>query len=129
MPLFPLQEERIDRSSGKCRLTSAEKELLSAQFRCRDRAQVMDLVQADIRAKPAHDERQFQVRGAAQGSLIEIPIFRFCPLRILEPVLHREQPDSGDGGHRHGWKLHYRNIPYAEMGDQQCEHASEREIQ
>src|ERR1700683_3961871 len=57
-------------------------------------AEVVDMVDADVRCEPAQDCRKVVVRTAPQGRFFKAPIGLMRPERHLELVLHVEQPYS-----------------------------------
>ena len=58
----------------------------------------MDVVDADIAGEPAQHERQVVMRRAVQCGMLELPLFAFRPVRLLELVLDVEQPDAHGTG-------------------------------
>jgi len=64
------------------------------------RAEVVDVVKADVAGKPLEDFRQFIERAALERGSAVIPISAAFPVDVFELVLDVKQPNasgSGDG--------------------------------
>jgi hypothetical protein len=67
------------------------------------RAQVVNVVEADVAREPLQHAWQFVVRTALQRRIGEVPGFPARPVRALELMLDIEQPQAcGTGNHQHG---------------------------
>jgi hypothetical protein len=58
-------------------------------------AQMMDVMDADVRREPAQHGRQIIVRAAVQRAGVEVPVRAPLPVGVLELMLDIEQPDTG----------------------------------
>ncbi len=81
------------------------------------RAEVMDVVIADVAAEPAQDGRQLIVRATFQPGAQETPLVLPLPVRAHEVVLHVEEPDArarrkhDDGQRAEEYRLEPGNQP------------------
>src|SRR5436189_4930047 len=64
------------------------------------RAEMVDMVKADVAGKPLQDLRKFVERTALQRCGGEVPVVAAFPVNSLELMLHVEQPDSCPAGDR-----------------------------
>lgn len=58
------------------------------------RAEMMNVMEADVAAEELKDFRKFVVRTPLQCGFEEIPLFVMLPVRIIELVLHVKEPQS-----------------------------------
>ena len=66
------------------------------------RAEVVDVVEADVAGAELQHPRQLQVGAAAQRRLGVAPVLAALPVGVLELVLDVEQPDPGRAGEQRG---------------------------
>ena len=69
------------------------------------RAQVVDVVEADVAREPLQHLRQLVERTALERGRDVVPVARPFPVHAIELVLHVEEPDAGGAGHRHDHQL------------------------
>ena len=62
---------------------------------------MMDVMNANIGGKPAHDARQIEIRAAMKRRLVQAPDAITIPGGVLELVLDLEQPDSDRSRQQH----------------------------
>jgi len=62
---------------------------------------MMDVMNANIGGKPAHDARQIIMRATVKRSLVQAPDAITIPGGVLELVLDIEQPDSDRSREQH----------------------------
>src|SRR5438105_1694935 len=55
-------------------------------------AQMVDMVQADVRGEPTQNQRQVVMRAPLQSRLVQGPLTVMSPEGLLELMLHLEQP-------------------------------------
>jgi hypothetical protein len=91
-------------------------------------AQVMDVMNADIRGEPAQDRGQVVVRAAVQGVGVQVPVRVLFPGRLLELVLHVEQPHAERRGEQDDGKLDEQECPDADEPDQRRGEQRNREV-
>src|ERR1700730_85666 len=91
-------------------------------------AQVMDVVNADIRREPAQNTRQVIVRTAMDRSFVKTPGFIVGPGSILELVLDIEQPDTDRRGQNQDRELHKQERPKADQPDHRGDHNRDRSV-
>ena len=69
------------------------------------RAEVVNVVKADVSGEPLENFWEFVKRAALECCGGKIPIVFALPVNTFELVLHVEEPDAGDGCHRDGSEL------------------------
>ena len=79
-------------------------------------AQVVDVVQADVRGEPLEDLRELQEGRAEEGGVVVVPVLLPVPVGVLELVLHVEQPHP-EGARQQG----DRELDHQEGHDADCE--------
>src|SRR5688500_11417006 len=70
------------------------------------RAQVVDVMKADVARQPLQHLRQLVVGAAAQCGRRVVPVVAAFPINAIELMLHVEQPESDAAGDRHRDRLH-----------------------
>ena len=80
-------------------------------------AQVMDVVDADVRCEPAQDTGQVIVGTAMHRSFVKAPGLVTGPRRVLELVLDIEQPDPNRRRQNHDRQVHKQERPKADEPD------------
>src|SRR3984893_7775392 len=80
-------------------------------------AQVMDVVNADVRREPAQDTRQVIVGTAMQRGFVKTPGLIEGPGRVLELVLDIEQPDADRCSQNHDRQMHQQERSDADQPD------------
>ncbi len=92
------------------------------------RVQMVHVVKADIAAEPLQHRRQLEMRAAAQRSGGKVPRRLRHPQRVLEAVLHREQPDADGRGDQHDRQLNRHQPVIAEQAPQPGDQHDHRQI-
>src|SRR5512138_2350193 len=87
------------------------------------RAEVVDMVKADITREPLQDFRQFIEGAALHTCREEIPIGMTLPVARGKVMLNIEQPDTGRSSDQQNGKLDQQEGPPA---DRQHDQADER---
>ena len=90
--------------------------------------QVMHVVHADVGRKPAQEGRQIVMRAAMQCGVLGIPFAVARPDRVLELVLHVEQPDADRCGHQQRGQVHQQESLDADQPDQPAGHQRDGEV-
>ena len=72
------------------------------------RAQVVDVVEADVAREPLQDFGQLVVGAAPQRRRREIPLIAAFPMHLLELVLHIKHPDAGPARDRDHHELNQK---------------------
>lgn len=62
------------------------------------RAEVMDVVEADVAGEPLQNFRQFVERASFEGGFREIPVLGAFPVDVFELMLDVEKPDACAAG-------------------------------
>ena len=65
------------------------------------------MVVADISGQPVKHKGDGEVGRAQQRGVHKIPFVAMEPACVLEPVLHRKQPDADDRGDDHDGQMHH----------------------
>src|SRR5215208_3633918 len=69
------------------------------------RAQMMDVMEADIAREPLQQAGQLVEGAAAQSRSRVVPVLAALPVRIFELVLHVEQPDARGACYQQDYRL------------------------
>ncbi len=81
--------------------------------------EVMDVMHADIGREPAQRRGQIVMRTAVQRRFLQIPFRIGVPNRVLELVLHIEQPNADRGGEKRDRKMNEQDGFDADQPDEQ----------
>src|SRR6185437_1586986 len=69
-------------------------------------AEMVDMMDADVGSEPTQHDRKVVMRTAVNGSVTKAPRLSSSPKRILELVLHVEQPHPQRGADEHDRQVH-----------------------
>ena len=92
------------------------------------RAEVMNVVQADIAGEPPQQPGQLEIGAAAQSSRGEIPVGAVLPIGILKLVLNVKQPDADGAGQDSDGQLHQDHFPETAEVAQDHERGQDRQV-
>jgi hypothetical protein len=83
-------------------------------------AQVVHVMDADIRGEPADYRGKVVVRTAVQGGIVPVPRLVFFPCRMLELVLHKEEPHADRRCDQHDRYMHKQERLKADEPDRKA---------
>src|ERR1043165_5094981 len=83
------------------------------------RAQVMDVMKADVAGEPLQDFRQFVEGASLERSRAVIPIGAAVPMKVFEWVLDVKEPHARRAGHADGYDVKDK-ISFPAEGEAEC---------
>ena len=88
----------------------------------------MHVVDPDVGGEPAEHAREFVMRAAVERGLMQIPVLGTRPVRLLELMLHVEQPNARRRREEHDGDMDQQERNGSDKPDQHAGGARNGEI-